>query len=184
VRLPDSTAKTRLILYTKGVFEDLDTIHVFVNHWPSKFGGEDISRPNREAAAKTLRNKCDSILKSSHNANILLTGDFNDTPDAPVFNPFKDFVNLSITLFKAGTGTIKYMGKWELIDQFFVSKNLLNIDEPICCDVKSMKIYNPFFLLEPDKEYLGVKPKRSYIGPRYNGGISDHLPILITIGKM
>jgi len=184
VKLPDSTAKTRLILYTKGVLEDLDTLHVFINHWPSKFGGEEISRPNREAAAKSLLNKCDSIFKINRNANILLGGDFNDTPDSEIFKDFKDFVNLSSHLYRKREGTIKYMGQWELIDQFFVSKNLVNINEPIYCETTAMKIYRPFFLLEPDKEYLGDKPKRSYIGPRYNGGISDHLPILMTIGKM
>jgi len=184
VLLPDSSSKTRLILYTKGVFEDLDTLHLFVNHWPSKFGGEAISLPNRVAAAKALKNKCDSIFNKNCNANILLTGDFNDTPDAVCFKDFNNFLNLSKKFSTKGEGTIKYRGKWEMIDQFFISKNLINKNEPIFCDPSSMKIYRPGFLLETDKEFLGVKPKRCYIGPRYNGGISDHLPIILTIYKM
>lgn len=184
VHLPDTALKTRLILYAKGVLEDLDTIHIFVNHWPSKLGGEVVSRPNRAAAAASLKSMSDSIFRKNRNANILLTGDFNDTPDAPMFKDFKDFVNLSEPLFNKGEGTIKYRGKWELIDQFFISKNLLDQREPISCDKNAMEIYKPPFLLETDKEYLGVRPKRGYIGPRYNGGISDHLPIIFTIGKM
>ncbi len=184
VHLADSAAKTRLILYTKGVFEDLDTVHIFVNHWPSKFGGEAISQPNRVAAATALKNRCDSILNKNVNANILLTGDFNDTPNSVLFNNFKNFLNLAEVLSLRGEGTIRYRGKWELIDQFFVSKNLTNRSEPIFCDSVSMKIYRPAFLLERDKEYLGFKPKRSYTGPRYNGGISDHLPIMFTIEKL
>jgi len=184
VPLPDSTAKTRLIMYVKGVFEELDTIHLFVNHWPSKFGGEEASLPNRVAAAKTLKNKTDSIFALNKNANILLTGDFNDTPDSQIFNVLENFTNLASGLFLKGEGTIRYRGKWELIDQFMVSGNLLNTKEPIFCDSSAMKIYKLPFLLEKDKEYLGLKPKRSYIGPRYNGGISDHLPIMISIEKM
>lgn len=184
VPLPDSTAKTRLILYVKGVLEDLDTLHMFVNHWPSKFGGEEASLPNRVAAANVLKNRTDSLFSQNVNANILLTGDFNDTPDSHIFNVFDKFTNLAKGLFVKGEGTIRYKGKWELIDQFMVSGNLLNRKEPIFCDSLTMKIYRPPFLLEKDKEYLGTKPKRSYTGPRYNGGISDHLPVVISIEKM
>jgi len=184
VPLPDTSARTRLIMYIKGVFEELDTLHFFVNHWPSKFGGEEASLPNRVAAAKMLKNKTDSIFSQNINANILLTGDFNDTPDSRIFNAFDKFTNLAKYLFLKGEGTIRYRGKWELIDQFMVSGNLLNRKEPIFCDSLTMKIYRPSFLLEKDKEYLGTKPKRSYTGPRYNGGISDHLPIMISIEKM
>lgn len=184
VHLPDSSLKTRLILYVKGVFEDLDTIHVFVNHWPSKFGGEQASRPNRQAAAITLKDKCDSVYKQNSRANILLMGDFNDTPDSDVFKELNKFENMSSDLFANGEGTIKYNGKWELIDQFFISYNLLNKAEPIMCEKSAMKIYSPAFLFETDKEYMGTKPRRCYTGPRYNGGISDHLPIILTIGKI
>ncbi len=74
VPLPDTSMQTRLILYAKGVLEDLDTIHVFINHWPSKYGGEAASDPKREAAAKSLKIKCDSILRINGSANIILTG--------------------------------------------------------------------------------------------------------------
>jgi len=215
VPLPDTTSKTRLILYTKGVFEDLDTVHLFVNHWPSKFGGETKSQPKREAAAGALGRACDSILDYNSKANIIVFGDFNDTPDSELFGGVsyargngskKDgmekrvveddlvkpergsgihaLVNLASGLVNRGEGSIKYRAAWELIDMFMVSANLLDSNEPIFCADGAMKIYRPPFLLEDDKSFLGQKPFRCFVGPRYNGGISDHLPIMLTIYKM
>lgn len=187
----DSSLKTRLILYTKGVLEELDTIHVFVNHWPSKLGGESVSGPKRESAARTLRRVCDSIFALNSRANIIIMGDFNDTPDSPLFKNIiinssesPPLVNLASKLYRRGVGTIKYKTEWEFIDMFFVSLNLLDADEPLFCPDGAMKIYKPSFLLEDDRIYLGKKPFRCLTGPRYNGGISDHLPIVLSINKM
>lgn len=187
----DSSLKTRLILYAKGVLEELDTIHVFVNHWPSKLGGETVSRPKRESAAKTLRRVCDSIFAVNTSANIIIMGDFNDTPDSRFFTSTiinstesKPLVNLAAQLNRNGVGTIKYKTEWELIDMFIVSLNLIDEDEPLYCPDTAMKIYKPPFLLEDDRIYLGKKPFRCLTGPRYNGGISDHLPIVLLINKM
>jgi len=178
--------KTRLIMYAKGVLEDLDTVHIFVNHWPSKFGGEVVSRPKREAAAQTLCNVCDSILTKNTKANIIIMGDFNDTPDSELFDNagFAGLMNLAEAHSKRGEGTIKYLGVWEMIDMFMISANLLDIREPLFCSANSMKIYKPPFLMEKDKVYLGEKPFRCFLGPKYNGGISDHLPIILRIDKM
>ena len=187
----DTSFKTRLILYVKGVLEELDTLHVFVNHWPSKFGGELISGPKRQAAAKKLRIACDSIFQSNNKANIVIMGDFNDTPDSDLFKKVtgngvdnSNLYNLAIGIRRLGEGTIKYRASWELIDMFFVSSNLLDRNEPVCCLDCAMRIFRPEFLFEEDKIYLGKKPFRCYIGPRYNGGISDHLPVILTIDKM
>ncbi len=187
----DSSLKTRLILYAKGVLEELDTVHVFVNHWPSKLGGESVSRPKRESAARTLRLVCDSILTVNSRANIIIMGDFNDTPDSGLFtssfiNPPQShpLVNLASSLKAKGVGTIKYKTEWELIDMFIVSLNLLDKNEPIFCPDNAMQIYKPPFLLEDDRIYLGKKPFRCLTGPRYNGGVSDHLPIVLSINKM
>ena len=35
------------------------------------------------------------------------------------------------------------------------------------------------FLLEDDEKYGGKKPYRTFLGPRYLGGYSDHLPLLV-----
>ncbi|MFA5324889.1 MAG: endonuclease [Bacteroidales bacterium] len=195
VTLPDSSS-TRDILYVKGVLQNNppheDTIHIFVNHWPSKLGGEKESLPKRMAAAKTLKTKVDSIFnlykniysssiypfqeyRTYNTPNIIIMGDFNDIPDGKPLMYLCDtlLTNLSIPLFHEGKGTIKYQGEWEMIDQFIISKSLITNTE--------FSIFSPGFLLEEDKTYLGKKPFRTFIGPRYNGGISDHLPVVLII---
>jgi len=174
VILPDTTSTTRDILYTKGVLDGEDTLHIFVNHWPSKFGGANFSEPGRRAASYALKYKCDSILCSNENANIVAMGDFNDMPDAATITALDKLVNLSYGLHKRGEGSIKYKGAWELIDQMMISRNLLKKE-------MSFSIYSPSFLLERDATYSGMKPKRTYIGPRYNGGVSDHLPMVLKV---
>ena len=73
------TLKTRLILYTKGIVNNLDTLHVLVNHWPSKSGGEKASEPRRIRVAERVKGITDSLLTANPKANIILMGDFNDT---------------------------------------------------------------------------------------------------------
>ncbi len=190
---------TREILYSKGVFHDLDTVHIFVNHWPSKFGGEDASAPYREAAADALACVCDSILAKSNRANILVMGDFNDTPDSEVIKNIQLRCSLKVlrSYRKGGrrplgerifgerieTGTIKYKGVWEQIDMFMVSQNLLDRREPISTGDECFTLFSPPYLMERDRSYTGFKPKRTYIGPRYNGGLSDHLPVILRIKR-
>ena len=181
VALPDTTRKTRDILYTKGVVDNLDTLHIFINHWPSKFGGEKLSRPAREAAAYALKRVCDSLLDINSRANIIVAGDFNDTPDSETMKMFSGLVNLAGRRHENREGTIKYRGVWELIDQILVSENLLCSDEPLFTDVSHFSIFKAPYLLERDKAFTGLKPKRTYIGPRYNGGVSDHLPVRLLI---
>ncbi len=175
--------RTREILYSKGVLDNLDTLHVFVNHWPSKFGGEKASAPFREAAARALRSVCDSITEKNVNANILIMGDFNDTPRSVVIQGFAKESVIEGPYQKKREGTIKYQGVWEQIDMFFVSKNLTDSNEPISTNERLFKIFKANYLLERDRTYTGLKPKRTFIGPRYNGGISDHLPILLRIKR-
>ncbi len=183
VEFENSGETTRLILYVKGVLDLLDTLHLFVNHWPSKLGGELKSLPKRRAAALKLRMACDSVFYKNPKSNIILMGDFNDTPDSAIFSNFEDFINLTRQFFNRGEGTIKFSGKWELIDQIFVSKNLMDHEEPIYCDLSGISIFKDYFLMEKDKEYLGLKPKRIYKGPVYNRGISDHLPVMFKVFK-
>lgn len=183
VDFENSGETTRLILYVKGVLDRLDTLHLFVNHWPSKLGGELKSLPKRRAAALKLRMACDSVFLKNLKSNIILMGDFNDTPNSQVFSKFADFENITKPFFEKREGTIKFSGKWELIDQIFVSQNLMDKNEPVFCDISAVSIYNPGFLLEKDKDFLGLKPRRIYKGPVYNGGISDHLPVIFKIFK-
>jgi len=165
--------KTRDILYVKGLKKgSRDTLHVFTLHWPSKGGGEEETLPGRLAAAKTLTDVTDSILSRRPAAMIIVMGDFNDTPlSKPLLAATgSGLTDLAVPLAKAGKGTLRYQGRWELIDHFLVSKSLKK---------SPMDIFSPDFLLEEDTKYLGSKPYRTYYGPRYNGGVSDHLPILL-----
>ena len=112
-------------------------------------------------------------------------GDFNETPGAKLFEMLKNLNYLysqeCITKGLITAGTIKYQGSWEKIDHFFVSNNLLDTLEPISVTDSSALIFCQEYLVERDNAYTGVKPRRTYVGPRYNGGLSDHLPIILKI---
>ena len=157
---------TRDILYVKGVLKE-DTVHILVNHWPSKRGGAAASGLRRQAAETVLSKAVDSISLVSGGQRIIALGDFNDIPE----NLSIPLHNLAAGPASEGEGTLKYRGRWEMIDQCFVN------DTSGC----SFFVFKPMFLMEQDRSFTGFKPKRTFIGPRYNGGISDHLPVIITI---
>ena len=99
-------------------------------------------------------------------------GDFNDTPSSDAFKILKPLlVNVAESLDGIGKGTIRFDGKWDLIDMFWVSREMAQ-------DVK-MEIVQIPFLMVRDNVHSGVKPLRTYSGPRYLGGVSDHCPILL-----
>ncbi len=157
--------KTRDILSTT-LTHKKDTITFFVNHWPSRYGGKKKSIPKRVSAANKLRLLMDSVKTNYTSRKIISMGDFNDEPKDSSLKILKKYTNRSDT-FK---GTIKYKGKWQVFDQFICSKNL----------TYNSRVINWNFLMEEDKYYGNQKPFRTYYGPRYNGGFSDHLPILLT----
>lgn len=150
--------------------------HILVNHHPSKLGG-GISDRNRELAMKTLKYKADSLLAEGE-TNIVAGGDFNDAPEAGTFDMMEgSLVNLGKILsadlsLRECTGTIRYNGKWELIDNILVSVSV--------SVKKRMEIARPPFLLVRDRRFPGEKPFRTYTGLRYNGGVSDHLPVMLN----
>ena len=147
-------------------------LSVLVNHHPSKFGGVSASESRRRIAVERLRQLADSLTAIGRQ-HLVAMGDFNDTPDNPLFQRLAPtLVNLAQTLHNQGKGTIKYEGKWELIDLFFVSGSLLPAQ---------MEILQVPFLQTPDSGHAGTKPLRTYSGPRYLGGVSDHCPIWLTL---
>lgn len=173
---------TREILYCKlrpAADSAAAQLHLFVNHWPSKRGGAATSDSRRNAVSQLLSARVDSLLADEPSARILLVGDFNDTPDGESLTALCDnagLINMALPLWRQGRGSIRYKGKWELIDQAIVSRSLAG-------EGVSFSIFDPAFLQEPDKAFLGLKPKRTFIGPRYNGGVSDHLPVLVRTAK-
>ena len=147
---------------------DTDPLHVFVVHLPSKRGGARTSKDRRQAALQVLERAVDSLLLLDASSNIVVMGDFNDT-EAHV-------AGLSVPPFDgppAMPGTLKYHGRWEQIDWFCVS--------PALDSQARMQIFAPLFLLESDAAWIGSKPHRTYVGPRHNGGLSDHLPIILKL---
>ncbi len=194
----DSSLKTRDILYVKGLLKNngsvnnSDTLHIFVNHWPSRSGGIALSADKRKDAALTLKAAVDSIMNIQPQALIVLTGDFNDEPSDESLtihlgagqsniSPDQPLVNLmAFQNTIKGIGTNKYKGQWGIIDQFIVSSNLLHQH---CNGVKVSKaeILNLPFLLQNDETFSGTTPFRTFNGMQYLGGFSDHLPVMLTL---
>ena len=199
IRFPfDTASRTRDILYVKGVLSGEDTIHIFVNHWPSRYGGYLATRPKRAFVASVLRKHVDSLFNTEHNPHIIIMGDFNDEPwDESVSDVLlakldtsglkdHDLFNLmSVYKKDRSGGTNKYLEDWSIIDQFIVSANLINGNGKRNLQVspEGARIYNPEFLLEDDFKHLGKKPFRTYVGFSYNRGYSDHLPVYIDLIK-
>lgn len=160
--------KTRDILYTKALYGG-DTIHIMVCHLPSQFGGSAASEWKRDATKNVVQQHIDSITQVQAQAQIVVMGDMNTAAKEDLASMH----NLMIHLEQAGQGTHKYQGVWSCLDQFYVSAWMK--------DQVSVQIYSPEWLLEEDKQHLDYRPKRTFIGYRYHGGYSDHLPIVLTI---
>ena len=189
----DTTMISRDILYAKFFDHRSDTLHCFVNHWPSKYRGELETVDARNCAAAILRHKVDSIVDIVPDAKIVIMGDFNDTPNAPcltlvlgakgigesgndslLYNLFTQPNRLG---FK---GTLKYQESWMIFDQIIVTRSLLK-DTALHCDPKDARIVHDEMLLTDDPTYHGKKLNRTYVGPKYYGGFSDHLPVVLLL---
>lgn len=191
---PGGSPASREILYVAGTSPSNDTLHLFVTHWPSRYRGVMKTNPKRMAAAKRIRAKVDSILHHQPHSNILIMGDLNDNPtdisltkglrsQAPEKGQQATLLNLMAN-YKSTNGihgTQKHRGHWNYFDQIIVSRSLFQKDNAL--QVKSQRafIHQPEFLLEKDQKYFGYLPYRTYIGPRYRGGFSDHLPVYCFI---
>lgn len=188
----DPDDKTRDVLYAVGQIGP-DTLHFFVNHWPSRSGGQEASEPKRMRAAAVVREVVDSILTVNPNAKLILMGDFNDGPEnrsmAEVLQAEgdstkleeKDLYNYMLPFFKKGIGTHKYRQEWNTLDQFVVSTGLLLAEEGFYTTFQSATIVRESFLMEEDPYNPGERPYRYLLGPRYHGGYSDHLPIILQL---
>ncbi|MFZ9388064.1 MAG: endonuclease/exonuclease/phosphatase [Chitinophagaceae bacterium] len=183
---------TRDILWVKGKL-DGETIHVYVNHWPSRSGGEKRSEPGRIAAARVCKNHIDSIARIEPNAKIVIMGDLNDDPVnesvAKVINA-KAFVeevqkggffNPWTELYKKGTGTLAYQDAWGLFDQIIISQPWLKKDQEGYFFYQR-HIFKKEYMVENLGRYKGY-PMRTWDGNRYRGGYSDHFPTYLVMLK-
>ena len=195
IRGPDNRKiKTRDILYAKFYDRVGDTLHCFVNHWPSRYGGEKETVYLREMAARKLKSKVDSLVSNCDCfPKIILMGDFNDTPfdnsilnvlgakPLDVFKRSDTLVNLFSDKKKLGfEGTLKHQYRWQIFDQIIISRSLYEA-KSLHYVKKSAMIFHKDFLFIDDATYGGKKLLRTYIGPKYQGGYSDHLPVYIDL---
>lgn len=192
----NDTLDSREILYVSGTINGGDTIHVFGNHWPSRYSGLLETKPLRKVAAELVKNKVDELNKVYNNPKIVVLGDFNDNPNddsmVEVLNAKKvernindnQLYNLFYDIERASQGTLKYQSQWFVFDQIIVSGSLLNAESGIFTKPENAKIVKLPFLLENDKKYGGQKPFRTYYGYSYQGGFSDHLPILLQLSSV
>lgn len=180
---------TRDILYCRGILHT-DTVHIYVNHWPSRRGGQERTDPARMAAAGVCRKHIDSIQIQNPAAKIIVMGDLNDDPDdisirkglravtgisqlqpGDLFNPW-------FSRLQKGVGTLAHRDRWGLFDQIIVSQSWLDKDGP-GFHLYRDEIFNPPYLAEYTGRYKGY-PMRTWDGNRYRGGYSDHFPVYMV----
>lgn len=164
---------TRDILYVKGETLKGETLHIFVVHAPSRFGGEKQSRPNRQLVADRVMGV---VRQLPAEAKVIIVGDFNDGATDAALRFMEKGGMHNVTAKATGAhgakATYRYQGVWQSIDHVFVSTALADcIDKAFINDAP--------FLLEEDKKYGGVKPLRTFNGYRYQRGFSDHLPLVV-----
>jgi hypothetical protein len=194
VHVTEHGLQTRDILYCKVLLLQ-DTLHFFVNHWPSRSAGQLETERDRYAAARSLKTTSDSILAQSKYARIIIMGDFNDEPADESISHILGSLNtqgpiLSANIYNLARipasgkikGTLKYQGIWNIFDQIMVSGTLLlNKQGSIGIRKEGFRILENDFLLEPDRKFSGFKPYRTYVGFKYHAGFSDHLPVYVDL---
>ncbi len=181
--------KTRDILYAKGLINNRDTLHIFVNHWVSRWGGQAETEPFRIQIGKTIKKITDSIMAIQPDANILIEGDLNDNPtDKSVFDNLqakevtktiddRTLYNLSLTKFKNGEGSLYYKS-WDMFDQIIVSTAMVTGNTGLKVDHSETVFKKDWMLYQPKEG--PARPSRTAAG-KYYGGYSDHLPVYVNI---
>lgn len=190
----DSTTNeilTRDILYSVGLVNNSDTLHVFINHWVSRWGGQEKTEPNRIKIAQTIKRITDSILGNNPDANIIIAGDLNDNPtDTSIFHELNalettvslknsSLYNLSLKKFNDGNGSLYYKS-WDMFDQIIVSTSLLTGNSGLKVNSFDQSVFKEDWMLYQPKKGP-ARPSRTASGGRYYGGYSDHLPVWIRI---
>lgn len=200
IRIPYSKEHrpTRDILHVSGLLLTNDTLDLLIAHLPSRSGGVKESEPYRLRVARTLRTEADSILHARQHPQLIIMGDFNDYPvdksirtildaQAPplatenttdtLLSSFKLYHLLARRAKSRDFGSYKHQGSWGLLDHIIVSGRLLNSSTDFYTDEEKADVARLPFLLTKDEKYGGEEPYRTYKGMKYQGGISDHLPV-------
>jgi endonuclease/exonuclease/phosphatase family metal-dependent hydrolase len=176
-------------LQTKG--KNKETIHLIVNHWPSRREGKAKSEPKRMLAAKTARGIKDEIVAKDPEACIIIMGDFNDEPFdksiLEVVNTTESFDQVSrekmynpmARLKQAGLGSYNFRGNWNMLDQIIVSEALLD-GKGLEYEKHSADIFSPDWMRQHGGKY-DQYPNRTFGGRKYLNGYSDHFPVSIQV---
>jgi len=192
LKMADTSFRTRDQLVVSGLLGG-EMIHVIVNHWPSRRGGEKASRPDRNAAADLTRSIVDSLLAIDPNAKILVMGDLNDDPiNQSVKDHLRgkgredelqpgDMFNPMYKMYKEGIGSLAYDDAWNLFDQIIVSQGLLGKDKSTF-KFYNAKVYSKSYMKQKDGAYAGY-PLRTFAGGVYMNGYSDHFPVYVNLVK-
>ncbi len=191
VELPSTDdPHTRDILHVDALL-DGEEVHFFVNHWPSRGGGQQESEPKRLFVAELLRSEIDKLRKADPNVKVVVMGDFNDHPTDKSIqevlgagnNSESDLYNFMLDDHLAGKGSYFYKGEWGALDQLIITPALKNASSGWSANDNDVQVFYNEFLLFTDKEGVS-RPDRTYIGERYNDkGHSDHLPVWMKLVK-
>lgn len=188
---PKDCKPTRDVLYVRGRLlgssipdsvsseKKSDELHIFVVHAPSRRGGEVASEPYRLEVASRLCSSIDSIRAISPDANIFITGDFNDYSENRSLLMLTEHSMVEVSKDAKGTngalGTYRYKGEWGSLDHMLFSWSLFEN-----CKIDYCRIHDLPFLTEEEPKFGGVRPARTYRGYKYNyNGFSDHLPLVV-----
>ncbi len=186
-------SKTRDILLVKLTEKkSKKSFVVLVNHFPSRLGGQKESDSKRATTAKVLRSIYDSISKADPTLPVIIMGDFNDEPtDVSISKVLKargnmgellgnDLFNTTYALKEQKLGSYFYRNVWSALDQIILSNNMVNCTGKMCYKPQSVTYYKQDWMLETEGKHKGT-PLRTFAGPKYLNGYSDHLPIYILI---
>ena len=170
---------TRDVLYVRGETLSSDTLHVFVVHAPSRYGGGRKTRLYRELVVRTVLAAVEQLPAG---AKVIMAGDFNEEAGGAVLQMLEQQGLHNVTAlargrYGQGKATYRYEGRWQSIDHVLVSGSL-------AASVERVYINDAPFLLEEDKKYGGYKPLRTFNGLRYQRGFSDHLPLVVRFAGM
>ena len=185
---------TRDLLVVSGIL-DGEKVAFFVNHWPSRRGGEAVSMPKRNAAAALLKQEMDALREKNPNIKLIAMGDFNDDPISPSFknhlkavgdekelNEEYPYFNPMYKMYKKGVASLAYRDAPNLFDQIIYSKNLVSGSSAEEYAVYRTEVYAPAYLINKQGNYKGY-PFRSWDGDKFTGGYSDHFPVFTILQK-
>ncbi|MBT8178318.1 MAG: endonuclease [Eudoraea sp.] len=170
---------TRDILHVEGKLNG-EQLHVFVNHWPSRRRGEEVTEQRRLTASETLSQYMQQIAENHPDPNFIVMGDFNDGPEAKSLQFLKNSLNLYNPMEKLASperGSANYRRSWSLFDQILISPNFFNYEKG-SHSFAHANIFDAHFLTEWKGRYRG-NPFRTYVGKKYLGGFSDHFPVYV-----